>query len=55
LDHLNFLGFGLDLANDVDVDNNQYPDLLIGSYLSDKAVLLRFVKLIVIVYFNQLN
>ncbi|RWS22803.1 Integrin alpha-9-like protein [Leptotrombidium deliense] len=43
-DHLsthNLMGFGISLSHAIDVDNNKYPDLLIGAYNSNKAVLLR--------------
>ncbi|RWS27296.1 integrin alpha-9-like protein [Leptotrombidium deliense] len=43
-DHLSFInlkGFGSSLTKGKDVDNNSYPDLLVGSYLTENAVLLR--------------
>ncbi|XP_078703227.1 integrin alpha-V-like [Branchiostoma floridae x Branchiostoma belcheri] len=33
--------FGFSLAGGMDVDGNQYPDMAIGSYLTDRAVVLR--------------
>jgi len=33
-------GFGISLSGEVDIDNNKYPDLLVGT-LSDHAILLR--------------
>ncbi|RWS12848.1 Integrin alpha-9-like protein, partial [Dinothrombium tinctorium] len=41
LSSLQLRGFGQSLSTGHDVDNNDYPDLLVGSYLSDKAILLR--------------
>lgn len=38
-------GFGLSISA-ADLDSNGYPDLVIGSYLSDRAVILRSVVLI---------
>lgn len=37
----NLKGFGYALSGGLDMDSNQYPDLLIGSYASDRAVMLR--------------
>ena len=42
LDHLNLRGFGISIIGNKDVDQNFYNDILVGSYLSNKAVLLRF-------------
>lgn len=36
-----FKAFGWSLSSKLDVDNNDYPDILIGDYLSSQAVLLR--------------
>ena len=36
----NMKGFGLSLSGDVDIDNNKYPDLLVGT-LKDQAILFR--------------
>jgi hypothetical protein len=35
------MSFGYALTDAVDVDNNKYPDLLIGAYMSESVVLLR--------------
>ncbi|XP_077978438.1 integrin alpha-8-like isoform X2 [Glandiceps talaboti] len=37
----NLKTFGFSLSGGLDMDNNRYPDLLIGSYESDQAVLLK--------------
>lgn len=52
-------GFGISIASK-DVDDNHYPDLLIGSYLSNKAILLRTrplatVKPEIILNIEQIN
>jgi len=41
LSSLRLLGFGYSFSGQVDVDANEYDDLLVGSYLSNSAVLLR--------------
>lgn len=41
LSSLNLNGFGYSFSSNVDIDDNEYNDLLIGSYLSEKAILLR--------------
>jgi len=33
--------FGFSLSGGLDLDNNQYPDLLVGSYASDRAIFLK--------------
>jgi hypothetical protein len=38
---LSLMSFGYALTDAVDVDNNKYPDLLIGAYMSESVVLLR--------------
>jgi len=35
--------FGWSLSGGMDMDQNQYPDLLIGAYSSNKAAFLRLV------------
>ncbi|RWS21663.1 hypothetical protein B4U80_00296 [Leptotrombidium deliense] len=42
----NLKGFGSSLSPGSDVDGNNYPDLLVGSYLSETAILLRFVYIL---------
>ncbi|GFU99221.1 hypothetical protein TNCV_2008391, partial [Trichonephila clavipes] len=37
----NFLTFGYSLNGRIDIDNNGFPDLLIGCYESNTIVLLR--------------
>ncbi|XP_072171493.1 integrin alpha-PS2-like [Diadema setosum] len=38
---MDLTSFGFALASGMDIDNNSYPDLVIGSYQSDAAVVLR--------------
>jgi integrin alpha 8 len=33
--------FGFALSNAVDIDDNKYPDILVGAYEAQKVVLLR--------------
>ena len=33
--------FGFSLSGGLDMDNNQYPDLLVGAYASDRAIFLK--------------
>lgn len=33
--------FGFSLSGGLDLDNNQYPDLLVGAYASDRAIFLK--------------
>ncbi|XP_064455453.1 integrin alpha-9-like [Ornithodoros turicata] len=40
------MGFGMGISDGVDMDNNYYPDLLIGAYDSDKAYLFRAVPVV---------
>lgn len=42
LNTINLKGFGISISGKRDVDNNFYNDIIIGSYLSNKAVLLRY-------------
>lgn len=41
LESKNLKSFGFSLSAGLDMDGNQYPDLLIGDYLGDRAVMLR--------------
>ncbi|XP_015907173.1 integrin alpha-9 [Parasteatoda tepidariorum] len=38
---LSLSGFGIHISRGFDIDSNQYPDLLVGSYASSNAVLFR--------------
>ena len=39
--NLNLKGFGISFARGMDVDNNQYPDIIVGAHNSNSAVVLR--------------
>ncbi|KAH7641762.1 hypothetical protein HUG17_4807 [Dermatophagoides farinae] len=55
LSSLNLNGFGYSFSSNVDIDDNEYNDLLVGSYLSEKAILLRTRPIISIQASIQLN
>ncbi|CAG2105990.1 unnamed protein product [Medioppia subpectinata] len=55
LNQFNLMGFGISIAGKRDVDNNHYNDLLIGSYLTNKAVLLRTKPIVNIMAEIRLN
>lgn len=39
---MNLYTFGFSIAgNNIDLDSNQYPDMVVGSYLSDSAVVFK--------------
>ncbi|XP_062510737.1 integrin alpha-V-like isoform X2 [Corticium candelabrum] len=44
----NLMSFGYALTSAVDIDDNKYPDLLIGAYLSESAVLLRTRPIVIV-------
>uniref|UniRef100_T1E1D0 Putative integrin alpha-9 n=1 Tax=Cupiennius salei TaxID=6928 RepID=T1E1D0_CUPSA len=51
----NLAGFGIHISRGLDIDDNVYPDIVIGSYLSAKAILLRSRPVIQVsldVFFN---
>ena len=39
--NLNLRGFGISFARGLDVDNNDYPDIIVGAHNSNTAVVLR--------------
>ncbi|XP_044732044.1 integrin alpha-PS2 isoform X2 [Chrysoperla carnea] len=50
--------FGFSLSGGIDVDNNEYPDLVVGAYESNRALLFRsrpVVKMDAVVSFNAQN